>query len=169
MKTSPRSKTPPAFFSPQVLEARRFYLDLAPPASKPLAVVCGGCECCAPDYAIHRSTFPYYSIELVVRGRGRSALGGQESSLLPGAVFSYGPGVAQDITTETADPLVKYFVDFTGRAGARLLRQYALGAGQRGARFRPRRDPKDLRRPDPQRRERVALQPADLRQCRWNT
>ena len=116
MKTSPRSKTPPTFFSPQVLEARRFYLDLAPPASKPLAVVCGGCECCAPDYAIHRSTFPYYSIELVVRGRGALRLGGQESSLCPGAVFSYGPGVAQDITTETADPLVKYFVDFTGRA-----------------------------------------------------
>jgi AraC-like DNA-binding protein len=58
-------KIPPTFFSPQVLEARRFYLDLAPAARKPVAVVCGGWERCMPDYAIHRLTFPYHSIEFV--------------------------------------------------------------------------------------------------------
>jgi hypothetical protein len=47
----------PAFFSAQVREARWFYLDLAPPPEVPLAVVCGGCEVCQADYAIHRTTF----------------------------------------------------------------------------------------------------------------
>ena len=51
-------------------EARRFYLNLNPPKRVPLAVVSGGCEHCAPDYEIHRATFPFYSIEYVVRGRG---------------------------------------------------------------------------------------------------
>jgi AraC-like DNA-binding protein len=130
MKASSRSKAPPAFFSPQVLEARRFYLDLAPPASKPMAVVCGGYERCAPDYAIHRSTFPYYSIEVVARGRGTLRLAGREYPLLPGTAFSYGPGVSQDIGTESLDPLVKYFVDFTGSRAARLLRQCDLAPGK---------------------------------------
>ena len=71
------STKPPEFFSLQVREARRFYLDLAPRHDIGLAVVCGGCESCAPDYAIRRSTFPYYSIEFVARGKGTLQLGDQ--------------------------------------------------------------------------------------------
>ena len=44
-------------------------------------------------------------------------------------MFPYGPGIAQDITTETAEPLVKYFVDFTGPRAVRLLRQHGLAPG----------------------------------------
>jgi AraC-like DNA-binding protein len=129
MKNPARSKSPPAFFSPQVLAAQRFYLDLGPSRNKPLAVVCGGCERCAPDYVIHRSTFPFYSIESVARGTGTLRLAGQEVPLGPGAVFAYGPGVAQDITTDAGDPLVKYFVDFTGSRAVRLMRQCMLPPG----------------------------------------
>ena len=129
MKKPAVAKAPPAFFSPQVREVRRFYLDLAPAATKPVAVVCGGCECCAPDYAIHRSTFPYYSIEFVAGGKGVLELAGKDFSLLPGAVFSYGPRTAHRIATDAADPLVKYFVDFTGRQAVRLLRQCGLAPG----------------------------------------
>jgi len=111
----------PEFFSPQVREARRFYLDLAPAAETPLAVVCGGREQCAADYAIHRATFPYYSIEFVAAGRGTLRLAGAEYRLLPGAVFAYGPDVPQDITTDRRDPLLKYFVDFAGRRGRELI------------------------------------------------
>jgi AraC-like DNA-binding protein len=121
-----KAETPPEFFSRQIREARRFYLDLAPPSDAPLAVVCGGYEVCAPNYAIHRSSFPYYSIEFVVRGRGTLNLGGQRFTLFPGAVFSYGPDVAQDITTDDRDPLQKYFVDFAGVRAPELLRQYGL-------------------------------------------
>ena len=120
------TRKPPEFFSPHVSEARRFYLDLTPPPDTPLAVVCGGCEACAPDYAIRRATFPYYSVEFVARGKGSLVLGDQTFSLFPGAVFSYGPGVPQDITTDARDPLEKYFVDFTGSRAPGLLAEYEL-------------------------------------------
>lgn len=126
------SASTPPFFSRQVQEATRFYLDLTPPETDSLVVVCGGRERCASDYAIHRPDFPYHSIELVARGRGSLTLAGREVILLPGTVFAYGPGVSQDITTDRDDPLVKYFVDFTGQRGRRLLNDYALPPGTSG-------------------------------------
>jgi AraC-like DNA-binding protein len=131
------SQPAPEFFSPQVREARRFYLDLAPPARQPLAVVCGGFECSAPDYAIDRASFRYFSIEFVARGKGTLVLSGQELRLLPGTVFVYGPDVPHHITTDRDDPLAKYFVDFTGRRAAKLLRQFALAPGTSGHVFAP--------------------------------
>jgi AraC-like DNA-binding protein len=124
-----RQTLTPAFFSPQVSEARRFYLDLNPPKSCPLAIVSGGCEHCTSDYEIHRATFPFYSIEYVVRGRGEVKLCRREHELQPGAIFSYGPGVRHDITSNAAEPLVKYFVDFAGTRAERLLRDCDLKPG----------------------------------------
>jgi AraC-like DNA-binding protein len=132
MKTAAATASQPEFFSHQVREAKRFYLDLAPSATRGLTVVCGGCECCAADYAIHRATFPYYSIEFVARGRGALALAGKDYPLLPGTVFAYGPDITQDITTDPSDTLVKYFVDFTGTHAARLLREFAPAPGSVG-------------------------------------
>ena len=132
----PKSQKP-AFFSAQVREARWFYLDLAPPSDVPLAVVCGGCEVCQADYAIHRGTFAYTAIEFVAQGHGRLTLAGQSCDLLPGSVFSYAPGVAQDITTDPRQPLVKYFVNFTGQHGRDLLEQHGLTPGGRGRVFAP--------------------------------
>jgi AraC-like DNA-binding protein len=120
---------PPAFFSPQVASARRFYLDLRPPRGAALAVVCGGVETTTPDYAIHRRTFPYHSIEYVVRGRGRVRLQGRADVLQPGRVFAYGPGVAQDIEPDPREPLVKYFVDFAGAGAVPLLESCGLAPG----------------------------------------
>jgi AraC-like DNA-binding protein len=129
---TPAKPSEPDFFSLQVQDSRRFYLDLAPPATQPTAVVCGGCERCGPDYAIHRDSFAYYSIEFVARGKGRLMLGGRPVPLVPGTVFSYGPGVAQDITTDAVEPLVKYFVDFTGSRALALLKEHGLGPGSVG-------------------------------------
>ena len=133
----PQPSSAPEFFSPQVRETRRFYLDLAPPARQPLAVVCGGFEYSAPDYAIDRADFPYFSIEFVARGKGTLVLSGQEVRLLPGAVFVYGPDVPHHITTDRDDPLAKYFVDFSGRRAAKLLRQNSLAPGISGHVFAP--------------------------------
>jgi AraC-like DNA-binding protein len=136
-KSAAASHPAPEFFSPHVREARRFYLDLAPPARQPLAVVCGGFEYSAPDYAIDRANFPYFSIEFVASGKGAVVLSGQEVRLLPGTVFAYGPEVPHHITTDRDDPLAKYFVDFTGRRAANLLRRYALTPGTSGHVFAP--------------------------------
>ena len=94
---SSNRQDPPAFFSADVAVARRFYLDLNPPKGRKLAVVCGGLEHCTADYAIHRASFPFYSIEYVTRGSGELKLKGRTHRLQPGRVFSYGPGVPHDI------------------------------------------------------------------------
>ena len=118
-----KAASQPDFFSVQISEAKRFYLDLKPPRRATLAVVCGGCEHCAADYEIRRRSFPYYSIEFVARGKGTLVLNGRKHDLMPGTLFAYGPGVSQQITSDSRSPLVKYFVDFDGtRAGALLQR-----------------------------------------------
>ena len=119
----------PAFFSPQVSAARRFYLNLNPPRRGALTVVCGGCEHCTPDYEIHRRTFPFYSIEYVERGGGGVKLKNHRHELQPGAVFSYGPGVRQHITADPADPPVKYFVNFAGDKAKEFLRHCGMPPG----------------------------------------
>ncbi len=124
------SQAAPEFFSADVTEARRFYLDLHPPKNRQLVVVCGGLERCSSDYAIHRETFPFYSIEYVARGRGEVKLKGREYSLQPGRLLSYGPGVPHHIIGDTADTLVKYFVDFTGTRAMVLLRSCGLSPGR---------------------------------------
>lgn len=131
------TQTPPEFFSLQVREARRFYLDLVPPEEAPLVVVCGGAERCTPDYAIHRSSFPYYSIEFVAQGKGTLILDGTQYGLTAGTVFSYGPGIAQDITTDPDDLLVKYFVDFVGTEAKSLMSENASAPGTVGRVFAP--------------------------------
>jgi len=123
------SRTTPEFFSADVAEARRFYLDLNPAKDRPLVVVCGGLEHCTPDYAIHRETFPFYSIEYVARGRGEVKLKRRTFPLQPGRLFSYGPGIPHHITGDAADPLVKYFVNFAGTKATALLHSCGLASG----------------------------------------
>lgn len=125
-----RGEDAPKFFSADVAKARRFYLDLNPPKTRPLVVVCGGLEHCTPGYAIHRESFPYYSIEYVTHGRGEVKLKGRNYPLQAGCLFSYGTSTPHHITGDAADPLVKYFVDFTGSNAPALLRSCRLSPGQ---------------------------------------
>jgi AraC-like DNA-binding protein len=120
----------PDFFSVQVSSARRFYLNLHPPLSTKLAVVCGGVEQCAPDYEIQRETFPFYSIEYVARGEGTLKLRRRHYELRPGIIFAYGPGISQHIVSNPDKPLVKYFVDFAGTQTAQWIQRGGLAPGK---------------------------------------
>ncbi len=119
----------PALFSPDEATVRRFYLDLSPSVKRPLQVVCGGLERCSPGYAIRRETFPFYSLEYVVRGRGKLTLKGRSQAVKPGCLFSYGPGVPRYITADSANPLVKYFVEFTGTRATALMKACKMSPG----------------------------------------
>lgn len=131
------TETAPDFFSTQVSHARRFYLNLKPSAKARLAVVCGGVERCASNYAIRRATFPFYSVEYVVEGGGRLKLDQTEHRLQPGSVFSYGPGVAQEIATDNKSPLTKYFIDFFGVESKAILMAAHLKPGTAASVFPP--------------------------------
>lgn len=127
----------PAFFSSAVENARRFYLDLNPTAGQALTVNCGGLERCARNYVIHRATFPFYSFEYVARGMGQLRLQGKNFLLQPGAIFSYGPGVSHHITGDVRSPLVKYFVDFSGKSAVSFLKSFNLAPGSVARVFPP--------------------------------
>ena len=119
----------PDFFSSQVLQADRFYLDTYSHATQPFVVVCGGREHCGPDYRVDRTDFPFHSLEFVARGKGLLKIRNQTVPLSAGTVFTYGPGVPHRIVADAGDPPVKYFVDFTGRQAHRLLRDHDLAPG----------------------------------------
>lgn len=126
MPRTKNSKSAPEFFSRQVSSAQRFFLDLSPPKNRNLVVVCGGRERCTPDYAIHRTTLPFYCIEFVARGHGTATLQGRTHKLQAGRLYSYGPRIQQDITADPDDPPEKYFVAFCGTQAHRLLRSCNL-------------------------------------------
>lgn len=111
----------PPFVSRQVQQARRYFWNLTPDPQADLALVCGGCERVAPDYLIQRGDFPYYCIEFVAEGQGEAVLEGVRRALYPGVAFAYGPGVPHAIRTAPETPLLKYYVDFTGKEAEGLL------------------------------------------------
>lgn len=129
MESSENQLSPPGFISQQVVQARLFYLDLSGPGGQALRVVCGGLEQCRPDYRVHREAFPYLSLELVAGGNGRLRLGEEEVDLLPGTIFTYGPGVAHDIQADPANPPLKYFLDLSGEEAAGVLEEAGLPPG----------------------------------------
>ncbi len=125
------------FFSRQVFRARTFRRPGVEGARGGLSVVCGGCEHCAPDYRIDRTGFPFWCLELVVQGRGSVTRQGKAAPLQAGTVFVYGPGTAYRMESDARDPLVKYFVDFTGRRAGTLLRELGFRPGHTALVFPP--------------------------------
>lgn len=123
------AKPPPPFFSTAVKRSRRFFLDLAPPATTELAVVCGGYEECSQDYDLSRESFPYFSMELVTGGKGWLTLAGSNFKLQPGSVFTYGPGIPHRIRTSPRSRIAKYFVDFCGTGAGTMLAAAGLALG----------------------------------------
>ena len=129
MKTDEVQQETPAFISKEVSNARRFFLDLNPASCPGIRVVCGGLEQCASNYALSRQGFPYSSIEFIAGGHGELKLQGRVYELTAGTVFSYGPEIPHEITTDSTNPLAKYFVDFVGEEALRLLTESSLALG----------------------------------------
>jgi AraC-like DNA-binding protein len=93
-------------------------------------VVCAGWEECSTDYRIERRGFPYLAVEYIVRGHWLLNTGGNEYALEPGVVFAYHPKSTCSLRSKGETPGLKYFVDFSGRRGAVLLRSSGLASGE---------------------------------------
>ena len=119
----------PGFISSQVTEARRYYFDLNPKPSRDVVVVCGGCERMRSDYVIDRVDFPFLAIEFVAEGTGTLELSAISYRLVPGMAFAYAPGIAHRITSDPAAPMLKYYIDFVGKAAEQLLAKSVLTSG----------------------------------------
>ena len=128
-----KSQSVDDFFSQEITGARRFYFKMGPATRGPLAVTAGGWEACATDYRVSRQDFPYFSIELVVGGKGEVVLAGNTQPLMTGSVFGYGPGVPHTIVSDRNDCMKKFFVDFRGKAALQLMKEAGFEPGVCGA------------------------------------
>ena len=120
------SQVEPTFVSQQVTDARRYYLNLNPDPKQQLSVVCGGVERMRPEYVVSRVDFPFYAIEIVVEGEGILNLNGKMTSLGPGSVFAYGPGVQHSIQNDPQNRMRKYYVDLSGNQVEKLFEETGL-------------------------------------------
>lgn len=117
------------FFLSQVVSSRRFCLDLSPSPDSSLVVVAGGVERCSPDYDNRRDGVPFIGVELVGAGFGELELSGRRHHLVPGSVFTYGPGVPHHIACSPEAPMTKYFLDVVGRRAMSLMEEAGLPPG----------------------------------------
>jgi AraC-like DNA-binding protein len=119
----------PEFFSKQVTQAKRFFMENTAAGGRRIKVVCGGCEQTQPGFKIDRKDFPYYSLEFVAKGRGTAMLAGRKYDLIPGTIFSYGGQISHVITADPQHAMTKYFINFVGGDARQVLRKLAAPAG----------------------------------------
>lgn len=96
------------------------YYDLKLDSKQEVAVIGGGYEHCGPEYRVSRQGFEYHVIEFIESGKGMLVLNGEKYPLFAGTIFSFGPEVPHQITTDPKETLVKHYVMFMG---AGLIRQ----------------------------------------------
>ncbi len=114
-------------FATQVADASYACLDMDPRPVAGLVVACAGRERSQPGYRVARAGYVFHAMELVVEGEGSLELDGARHRLQPGHLFTYGPDVPHVIESDARRPLVKYFVDFFGRAAPAACREAGLG------------------------------------------
>jgi AraC-like DNA-binding protein len=119
----------PAFFSNQVTQARRFYIRKSNVNDSRIRVICGGREHTTPDFEIDRKDFPYYCLEFVAKGAGSVTINNHKYELKAGTIFSYGPGIRQRITSVPEQPMIKYFINFTGSSVKQILKKHISPLG----------------------------------------
>ena len=129
----PMSATEQAdYFSTQVVRTRRFYLPDWRERQRVRSGFClvgGGCEWCAPDFEVNRRRFPFLAFEFVSRGTGHVTLGGRRHELSAGHAFFFDSVTPHLIQSDAAEPMVKYFFNFTGQRAAALLDELGLQSG----------------------------------------
>jgi hypothetical protein len=119
----------PSFISKQVLRGQYVFVDLVPRTDADLTLVCAGREECSPDYSIHRAGFRYHVVEYIVGGRWELVVDEQSHTLRAGSVFTYGPRTRYALRVLASPQPVKFFVAFTGRHAASLVKSAGLRDG----------------------------------------
>ncbi|MBN2640908.1 MAG: helix-turn-helix transcriptional regulator [Victivallales bacterium] len=116
----------------QVVNARRFWLDLNNGESKSLRVILGGVEQCSAEYVCQREEFPFYCLEFVASGQGKITFSERNYVIESGTVYSYGPGIQHRISNTGKAPLTKYYISFYGENVLSCLNDIGLSPGNIG-------------------------------------
>ncbi|MBW4040008.1 MAG: AraC family transcriptional regulator [Acidobacteria bacterium] len=76
---------------------------------------------------VRRNSFRFFAVEYVAEGYGSFTCHGLTTQLQPGMLYGYAPGSAHVITSSAEQPLVKYFLDFSGAEAKRSFDRLPLG------------------------------------------
>ncbi len=88
-----------------------------------------GYEECSPLYDLRRKTFPYLTLEMIVRGGGKLVLNGRKFDIHPGFCFCTGPRVSVHLQASKTQPLNKYFIAFGHEIASSDIRASRLYPG----------------------------------------
>ena len=125
-----RSDDRPAFLAERVAQCRYFFFGVNASPTTKLSIPCGGWERCSANYFVRRGSFEYFALEYVAEGHGQFICNGQTTELKPGILFGYAPGTAHVISSSAQQPLLKYFLDFSGPRAKTIFQGLPLnGAG----------------------------------------
>jgi AraC-like DNA-binding protein len=119
----------PEYFSKQVTDARRWFLEFPKPGERGVTIISLGCERCLPDYVIERDTFDKEALEFVAEGEGTLFLNGQQHTLRPGSVFTYREDIPHRIVNTSQKPMLKYFLNLGGQKARELIDASTVGGG----------------------------------------
>jgi len=112
-----------------VVESKYFFFDTDPKQKQELAIVFGGFEKCAPDFEIKRKTYPYYVIEIPIKGCCQLKIASSQYKLTENFIGGFPPGVPHHYKSDKQNPMEHIFIAFTGSAAKGLFDTSGLGKG----------------------------------------
>ena len=112
-----------------VLKSTYFFFDTDPKALRKLAIVFGGFEKCASDFEIKRRTYPFYVLEIPLRGKCHLSINNQSYELKKGTFGGFIPGIEHHYKCDTLTPMEHIFIAFTGYQARELFEHCSLNHG----------------------------------------
>ena len=103
-----------------------------------VAILFGGHEYCASDFAIQREKYPYYILEIPIKGLCAFQVDGSEYTLRSGVIGGFAPGIPHAYRCDANDPMEHFFFAFAGTAAEELFAAAQLD--RRAVRTVPRHD-----------------------------
>ncbi|MCE5341774.1 MAG: AraC family transcriptional regulator [Planctomycetaceae bacterium] len=113
----------------RVIESKYFFFDTDPKKKHELAIVFGGVEKCASDFEIKRRTYPYYVIEIPIKGLCALEIGDKTHRLAPNYIGGFAPEVAHHYKCDKNNPMEHVFIAFFGTQAKNLFEKAGLYKG----------------------------------------
>ena len=96
---------------------RFYFMELGCLVSKlnemTFSLLLAGYKTCPPNWAKNGKKPLYHSLWFITKGTGEIVINGKKSSLVPGKLVVFTPGMICDKKTSPSDPLEFYFIRFT--------------------------------------------------------
>jgi AraC-like DNA-binding protein len=126
-RTNLETKFPEALEG-NIYQAKYFFFENAPKTRPDLAIVFGGHERCARDFQIKRKTYPYYIIEIPIKGKCELKIANRKHLLKKGTIAGFAPGSPHHYICDSISPMEHYFIAFLGKEAQKLFEMSTLAS-----------------------------------------